>query len=259
MADDDKPKGFDISQLGRNTEQFERHAKALEKYDKLFAKGSQLANAYEAMRRVSSPAQEVAEKLTRHTAHLEKTSQELAERIQAQQEGLARVSAIRESSITPPLRPDLTSLRNPVVERLERIEKQFDELAGVAAEGLGAGLALQEKADQFLNEFREAARDTSRSGKMAIGVSVVAILITTLVPLASSYFFPDRGAAAMEKSIADMQGQIVRMREEQAATAQKLIDALAAGDQATADAVGRALEQALSKGASEPSDATDLP
>jgi hypothetical protein len=99
---------------------------------------------------------------------------------------------------------------------------------------------LRAAAAEFLQKFERAAEDTNKSGNKAILVAVAAVVIT-LFQTASPYLFPNEESAALRQTVTELTVEVAAMRAEQAETSQALIDALAAGDQATALAVKESL------------------
>lgn len=165
--------------------------------------------------------------------------------IAAQQRALDRMDLSLGANY-PPLRSftfEPEDLVEPLGDRLERIEHQFGQALEIAKDSAKVATGLQASAVEFLQKFEAAAKDTNRSGKMAIGVALAAILIT-FAQTVSPYVLPDGETQALQESVTELQAEMSTMRAEQAATSQRLIDALAAGDRETAAAVRAAIEAA---------------
>lgn len=154
----------------------------------------------------------------------------------------------------------ILDIKNPIVEtneRLARIECQFDQISHIAKDSAQIATGLQLAAAEFLKKFEAAARQNDESASKAIKLGKQAVWIAVLIPLvvfgaqiAVNFLLPDTQTEALKQSVTGLQTEIEAMRTDQTEASQRLIDALATSDQATAAAIRETIE-ALSARADE--------
>ncbi len=128
-----------------------------------------------------------------------------AEGIARQQRSIDGLMAERESYV--PRVEHLSVPENPIIEtnrRLARIEDHFENSAQVATE-------LQASAAEFIQDFKSAADETSKSSRIAIWVAVAAVVIT-LWQSVSPFLFPDREAEALRRSVETLAAEIATLK-----------------------------------------------
>ncbi len=168
---------------------------------------------------------------------------------------------------------------NPLIEtnkRLESIEKLFGQIANVsensakvtfeiqlaAAEILKGFKELQKDFKELLKDFKEAVSNNKENANKneeaaadGIKLAKLAILITiftSLAPIAVNYFTPDPVAEALRQTVSGLQKEIDAIQSANAAQTQKLIEAIAASDKATAAAILEGIETLQAQAAKTP-------
>jgi len=153
---------------------------------------------------------------------------------------------------------------NPLIEtnkRLERIERRFDQISHVAETSAQTATELQLAAAEFLKDFKEAASkndeaaaDAIRLGKVAVWAAILIPFLVFGVQIAANAFMPNREAEALQQTVTGLQTEIDAMQAANAAQTERLIDAIAASDEATAAAI---LEGLRALQAPDAADTTD--
>ncbi|MEE4210374.1 MAG: hypothetical protein V2I43_14060 [Parvularcula sp.] len=143
--------------------------------------------------------------------------------------------------------PDIHIPKNPLVEtnkRLERIEHRFDQISHVAETSAQTATELQLAAAEFLKDFKEAASkndeaaaDAIRLGKKAMWAAVLIPILVFGAQIAANVYMPNREAEALQQTVIGLQTEIDALQAANAAQTQRLIDANAASDEATAAAI----------------------
>lgn len=152
--------------------------------------------------------------------------------------------------------PDLPGIHmpeNPLIEtneRLERIERRFDQISLVAETSAQTATELQLAAAEFLKDFKEAATKNDEAAADAIRLGKGAVWAAILIPfllfgaqIAANTFMPNRQAEALQQTIIGLQSEVDAMQATSAADTQRLIEALAASDEATAAAILEGLSE----------------
>ncbi len=124
--------------------------------------------------------------------------------------------------------PDFALPPNPVHEtndRLHRIERQFEKIQDVAANGAEIATGLQSYAAEFLQKFELAATDNNQSAKRAIWLGGIAVLIALLVPVLqiayAEFWRAPNDAATTQAIILDMKAELNALREAQSKPAER--------------------------------------
>lgn len=148
--------------------------------------------------------------------------------------------------MSPALR-DIHTPENPLVEtnkRLERIEQRFDQISHVAETSAQTATELQLAAAEFLKDFKEAASKNDEAAADAIRLGKGAVWAAILIPFlvfgaqyAANTYLPNREAVALQEAVIGLQTEIDAMQAANAAQSERLIDAIAASDEATATAI----------------------
>ncbi len=148
--------------------------------------------------------------------------------------------------VMPPV-IDLPRIENPLIEtnkRLERIEQRFDQISHVAETSAQTATELQLAAAEFLKDFKEAASKNDEAAADAIRLGKGAIWAAILIPFlvfgaqyAANTYLPNREAEALQQTVIGLQTEIGAMQAADAAQTERLIDAIAASDEATATAI----------------------
>ncbi len=319
MKDDDKavsPKGFDISQLGvESDDQVTKALKSVKQFDDVNPNlkamrdaldTSELSAAAKAVRSMSaqldpmreqiakiatlaSPAQELTERLKATGIHdhaesmskIAAPAREFSDRLKAtgiydrlgdisaragessrladairgieKQQGLLDDLSASTLEPTIPSISDIPVIEDPIVEtnrKLDRIEKQFSQISVIAKDSAQVATDLQAYAAEFLQKFEKAAEDANQSGSKAIKVGWLALAIAIVVG-AGQIFAPtlmrDQETEALRQTVVDLNSEISTLRAEQGEANERLIEALANSDQATASAVSEALAAIVSQ------------
>jgi hypothetical protein len=187
-------------------------------------------------------------KVTGENSPLGRIAQDIAEQQRSIDDWNSKTAGIPNYA-PPPIH--MPKPRNPMAEtntRLERIERQFEHILDVANRGEQNSVKLQATGAEFLQLFVKAANDTNQSGSKAIRVGWLALgiaVLTALAQIAAPVFMPDYEAAELQQELVDLREEVAGLRSEQATMSERMIEALSAGDQATAAAVGDAVEEAL--------------
>ena len=150
------------------------------------------------------------------------------------------IEALRAPSIpllsTPPRNPTFDTN-----EHLERIERRFDKMLDVAANGAQIATELQAHAADFLKKFEKAASDNDRSAERAIRLGGYAVLIALVAPIFQIVYTEvwrvPKETASIEAVILDMQVEIATLRQTQIEAADRIADALERSDQQLVDAL----------------------
>ncbi|SMD12288.1 hypothetical protein [Primorskyibacter flagellatus] len=148
--------------------------------------------------------------------------------------------------VSPALR-DIHIPENPLIEtnkRLERIERRFDQISHVAETSAQTATELQLAAAEFLKDFKEAASKNDEAAADAIRLGKGAVWAAILIPFlvfgaqyAANTYLPNREAEALQQSVTGLKTEIDAMQAADAAQTERLIDAIAASDEATAAAI----------------------
>lgn len=148
---------------------------------------------------------------------------------------------------TIPSIADIPVTENPIVEtnrKLDRIEKQFSQISVIARDSAQVATDLQAYAAEFLQKFEKAAEDANQSGSKAIIVGWIALAIAIVVGIGQIFaptLMRDQEAEALRQTVVDLNAEISTLRAEQNEANERLIEALANSDQATASAIFEAL------------------
>jgi hypothetical protein len=133
----------------------------------------------------------------------------------------------------PELKPEKT-LRmpsfppNPAVKtnkKLEEIGAKFEQMLSVMTSAANIATDIQGHATDFLEKFDKASEQTDRATRNALRIAVVAMIlsvITALIPIGVSYFWPDKTAATLENLVR----QLVNKQESDRDANEQLIQAL---------------------------------
>jgi len=177
---------------------------------------------------------------------------QIAAQIGTQEDLLARMRAptslAMDDLYRAPVLPEMP--RNPIHEtndRLERIEQQFASMQEVAVQGAQIATSLQAYAADFLSKFEKAAKDTERSARKAVTVSIVAIILTLITAAApivydiwvkqpSEAMAIERDAAALAgfgTTIEALQAELVKLQSAQVESTTAMIDTLRSSDAET--------------------------
>lgn len=208
-----------------------------------------------------SPLQQLAE--ANHLGDLQKRMSDLqkavgqesalgkiARNISAQKGMIDRLGNVlrEEELVSATSRPlDIPLIENPIHEtnkRLGRIEQQFEQVAQIASDSAQIALGLQAAAAEFLQKFERAADDTNRSGAKAIRVGWLALaiaVITSLAQIVSPLVIPDNDAVALREEIAGLQAAVAELSSQQLDASERMISAIATGDERTVLALKEAL------------------
>lgn len=206
---------------------------------------------------LASPAREMAERIKATGLHdrlgdissLAGQGSHLAEALRGIERQRSRLDELSESTFEPttPTFPEIPVIENPIVEtnrKLDRIEKQFSQISVIARDSAQVATDLQAYAAEFLQKFERAAEDANQSGSKAIKVGRLALAIAIVVG-AGQIFAPtlirDQEAEALRQTVVDLNAEISTLRAEQNEDNERLIEALANSDQATATAIFEAL------------------
>ena len=166
------------------------------------------------------------------------------------------------ADVSPALR-DIRIPENPLIEtnkRLERIERRFDQISTVAETSAQTATELQLASAEFLKDFKEAASkndeaaaDAIRLGKRAVWAAILIPILVFGAQIAANAFMPNREMQALQQTVVGLQTEIDELQAANAAETQRLIDAIAASDEATAAAILEGLRalQAPAAGAPE--------
>ncbi len=167
--------------------------------------------------------------------------------------------------VMPPV-IDLPRIENPLIEtnkRLERIERRFDQISHVAETSAQTATELQLAAAEFLKDFKEAASKNDEAAADAIQLGKGAVWAAILIPFlvfgaqfAANTYLPNREAEALQQTVIGLQAEIDAMQAADAAQTERLIDAIATSDEATATVIleGLRVLQAPAADAAEPID-----
>jgi len=144
--------------------------------------------------------------------------------------------------VSPALR-DIHIPKNPLIEtnkRLERIERRFDQISHVAETSAQTATELQLAAAEFLKDFKEAASKNDEAAAAAIRLGKGAVWAAILIPFfvfgaqfAANAYLPNRQAEALQLTVTGLKTEIDAMQAASAADTQRLIDAIAASNEAT--------------------------
>ncbi len=128
-------------------------------------------------------------------------------------ETFARPSPVPEFHLPP----------SPVHEtndKLDRIERRFEQIHEVAANAAEIATGLQSYAADFLQKFEAAAADNNQSARRAIWLGGMAVAIALLVPIFqigyTELWRAPNDAEALQALIAEMKSEIFALQEAQA-------------------------------------------
>ncbi len=163
--------------------------------------------------------------------------------------------------MAPALR-DIHIPENPLVEtnkRLERIEHRFDQISHVAETSAQTATELQLAAAEFLKDFKEAASKNDEAAADAIGLGKKAMWAAVLIPIlvfgaqiAANVYLPNREAEVLQQTVIGLQTEIDALQAADAVQTQRLIDAIAASDEATAATILEGLRELKAPAADTP-------
>lgn len=153
-------------------------------------------------------------------------------------------------------------IKNPIIEtneRLERIERRFEQFQEIAKDSATIATGLQGAAAEFLQKFEATADKNDKSADKAIkigedGVKAAkwAVRIAIFIPvlLLGAQFYanhrvPDPSTAALQASVVELRTELGTLRESQAGVSDRLIEALATADNETAAALRMISEQLM--------------
>lgn len=230
-------------------------APAREMAERLKATG--LHEHVERMAKIAAPAREITDRLKATGIHdrlgdisaRAGAGSRLADAIRGieKQQGLLDDLTASTHERTIPTIPDIPVIENPIVEtnrKLDRIEKQFSQISVIARDSAQVATDLQAYAAEFLQKFEKAAEDANQSGSKAIKVGWLALAIAIVVG-AGQIFAPtlirDQEAETLRQTVVDLNAEVATLRAEQSAANDRLIEALANSDQATASAIAEAI------------------
>lgn len=155
----------------------------------------------------------------------------------------------------PPIPPNPAHETN---KRLARIEGQFGELQGLAVGYATVANRLQAAVAELVVKFDAAAADTTRSARIALGISVAATMLTLLgvvIPIAySEYWQAPIDAAEADAFRLQVAAEIASVRGAQEVGTDRLVAAirsLAEGNQEQAARLLEAIEAELTVGVAE--------
>lgn len=143
----------------------------------------------------------------------------------------------------PLMRSQALNLRSPFSETnqtLARIEDQFEQFSIIAKDSALVATDLQAYAAEFLRKFEQAAEDTRKSGRNAIIVAFVALLIGVSQILAPM-FIQDQDAESLRLTIVDLNSEVWALRVQQTEENKRLVEALETSNQTTAEVVRNAM------------------
>lgn len=157
------------------------------------------------------------------------------------------IDALREPLYSPPIHlPDIEHPAKETNERLARIEERFDMAFDLAKDSAQVANGLQASAAEFLHKFQVEADKNNESVNKTISVarwSLLAVVVFACAQIAAPFFLPDREVEALRGTVTELRGGIEALRESQAETSERLIEALAASDAETAAALRAIAEQ----------------
>lgn len=167
--------------------------------------------------------------------------------IDRQQSLIDRLGLDAHSHIPEPIH--FPEIKNPIVEtndRLARIEERFDMAFDLAKDSAQVANGLQASAAEFLHKFQVEADKNNESVNKTISVarwSLLAVVVFACAQIAAPFFIPDREAEALRGTVTELRSEVEALRESQAETSERLIEALAASDAETAAALRAIAEQ----------------
>ena len=148
--------------------------------------------------------------------------------------------SLEDMGIRQPRIPHIEPLAfppNPGIEtneRLDRIEQQFASMSVIATQGAEIATQLQAYAAQFLQRFEQAAKETDRSARKAIWISISAIVLTAaaaVLPIAYDLVWQSPEEAASQAEALEATGalktELSGLRADQQALFDRLETALA--------------------------------
>lgn len=154
--------------------------------------------------------------------------------------------------------------QNPVVEtneRLERIEKRFELMQGIAADAAEIATGLQAAAAEFLQKFEKAAADNDRAAGRAIwlgGAAVIVAVVMTAIQIGyAEYRREPSDAPEVQKALGGLREDLSALQEAQVAALERLGEVITSSDSETTAAMTDIFkllsQQAVSSAALEPS------
>lgn len=143
--------------------------------------------------------------------------------------------------------PNLTLETN---ERLERIEKRFEQMQGIATDAAQIANDLQAAAAEFLQKFEKAAADNDRTAGRAIRIGVIAAFIAFAMPTVQIVYTefwrtPDNGPE-IQSALEDVQAELAGLRNAQAQALAQLGAIIVSSNDETAKVL-REIRDLLSK------------
>lgn len=200
-----------------------------------------------ATNKMFGPTHELQERLSALTGQVGPISgiDRIVKQVQDQQRSIDALRFKQPSmDMEPFLLTELQNSPNPVHEtndRLERIEKRFEKMLDVAANGAEIATGLQAHAAEFLVKFENAASNNDRSAARAIRLGAIAVVIALAMPLTQILYTElwrvPQDSKSMEAAITDMQAEMVRLRQMQIEVADRIAAALERSDQQMVEAL----------------------
>lgn len=126
--------------------------------------------------------------------------------------------------------------KNPILEtnkRLGQLEMHFTQMLDVMTNAAEIATTIQSHANEFLGKFEKASEDTDRSARKAVRIGVIAIFISVLTP--ALQFVYDAYQDHTEAKLDLLATELVKLRETDAESNKKLIEALRNADAAASD------------------------
>lgn len=214
-----------------------------------------VAAAQEAIKRSLGPLHDLQDRMKSVgiAAGPDSTLGRLAEQIGAQQSAIEAMRVQDRDTFRMPELPHIPP--NPIHEtnkRLERIEKRFEQMQGVANSAAEIATGLQGAAAEFLQKFEKAAASNDRSASRAIRIGAIAVIIAVAMPAApiiySEYRREPSNGAEIQAALEEVRAELSTMREAQAEASDRLNEALTTFDSETT-AVLRDIRELLAQGA----------
>jgi hypothetical protein len=207
-----------------------------------------MTRAAEAMK----PLHDVEERMNalRSVTGTDNALSKVAGQIAAQQRSIDALAMGRSTrdmvdrELTMPRIPDIKVPPNPLIEtnkRLKRIEDRFEQIQGIAGEAASIANGLQGAAAELLGEFKVAAQENNRAARKAIWLGAMAVIVTLSVALGqiayNEFWRVPADTQAMRDAIVEMKSEIAAVREQNAATMERLEEALRGSDDELAAAI----------------------
>lgn len=280
-SDNRKPKGIDISKLGGEMSGEERAAaneRMRERFKELTGDHAVMADALRGLGGASALQEDYMDNLIGAAGAAALAASGLQDRMRGlgigENTSFSRIAAgIAEQQSTldqlhhdrlemAPVFRDIHISENPLIEtnkRLERIEHRFDQISHVAETSAQTATELQLAAAEFLKDFKEAASkndeaaaDAIRLGKNAMWAAVLIPILVFVAQITANAYMPNREAEALQQTVIELQTEIDALQATGSAQTQRLINAIAASDEATAAAILEGLRELQTPAADAP-------